>query len=131
MSKVRLVVYGLRDDPLLHSAYHFDVQINSKRFKNPHHDRALRQLTGLDQPVIDEVKRAEGFERLIGQYVRTVMELVRERLVVEAGVYCHAGRHRSVVIANELAARLRARGVTVTIEYRNPIVRQRLEELNA
>lgn len=69
------------------------VVLDCRSIRNPHHDRQLRALTGLDKPVQTEVM-GHPTARAILYYAR---------LLVAAGVPvafgCHAGRHRSVTLA--------------------------------
>jgi len=42
-----------------------------------------------------------------------------KRAYLTVGIGCTGGRHRSVVISNELASRLREKGVDVTVLHRD------------
>lgn len=102
MTDVILVAYGCRHGT--HPAgltRSFDV----RSLSNPHHDRALRALTGFDAPVIHEVSSAPGFERVVLSILDWCLEVARHNPPDRrrVGVYCTGGRHRSVVVANEVA----------------------------
>jgi UPF0042 nucleotide-binding protein len=99
----------------------FDVRFLS----NPHWDERLRALTGLDEPVRRFVlgePDAPKFTAMTGE----LLEFLVPRYAAEGKAYltvavgCTGGRHRSVVIAEELAAGLRALpGIEVTVRHRD------------
>ena len=81
---------------------------------NPHYESELRDLTGLDDEVIDYVESSDGigefYERLVPllDYLLPAYEQEgKSHLTVCIG--CTGGRHRSVVIAEHLARYTRAR----------------------
>jgi len=91
---------------------------------NPHWEDDLRPLTGHDPKVRDFVLETaigsnfvDRFDDLLGSLLPQYQAEGRSYLTVAVG--CTGGRHRSVAIAEELAARLRARGVAVTAAHRD------------
>lgn len=78
---------------------------------NPHSNRALRPLTGKDQSVQDYVFRGTRANDLAKRALKAA----------EAGsdlaFGCIGGRHRSVSLAEVVAARLHAQGHHVQIEH--------------
>ena len=95
-----------------------------RALRNPHHDPAMRHLTGLDPAVRDHVLATPGAERLInGAVFRVIAQLEGyaqpRNLRADLHVYCQGGRHRSVAAAEEIARRLRALGVHVEVEHRD------------
>lgn len=85
--------------------YVFDVRM----LPNPHYEPALKDLTGLDQPVIDYLERAPEVERMIQQveaFLRGWLEpLARDhRSYVTVAIGCTGGQHRSVYIVERLAS---------------------------
>ncbi len=70
--------------------------------KNPYHNRKLRYLRGDDEAVIKELEHTSG----IHQAYHELRDLVRRH---DGPVYigCTGGHHRSVYIANRLAADLK------------------------
>lgn len=100
----------------------------SRALRNPHRDPQMRYLTGMDRAVRDHVMSTPGARG----YVDDTVERVTRRLAessgpVEVHVWCRGGRHRSVSIAEETAARLRASGVQATVEHRDidkPVVQK-------
>lgn len=91
---------------------------------NPHWDEHLRPLTGLDPEVrafvLDRPQAQEFVQR-----VDALLELVVPASVEEGksyftvGVGCTGGHHRSVAIAEELAARISARGFDLSVHHRD------------
>jgi UPF0042 nucleotide-binding protein len=113
--------FGFKHGPLRDADLLFDVRF----LPNPHYEPALRQLTGLDQRVVEFIDRdgklAEFYallepllDYLFSQYVAEG----KSHLLVAIG--CTGGRHRSVAVAEHLAARYGARGdVLVAVNHRD------------
>jgi UPF0042 nucleotide-binding protein len=98
--------FGFKHGPPRDADLVFDVRF----LPNPHYIAHLRLLTGHDQRVIDYVGR-EGkldafYERLMPLLEFVVPEYVAEgKAHLTIAIGCTGGRHRSVCIAEELAAR--------------------------
>ena len=80
---------------------------------NPHYEAELRPLTGFDTRIVEYVARdgrlEEFYERVVPLLEYLLPQYVAEgkaHLVVAIG--CTGGRHRSVVIAEHLAAHFRS-----------------------
>ncbi len=87
-----------------------DLVLDVRFLPNPHYELELRELTGLDAPVIEFVGRdgrlAELYERLDPLLDYLLPQYVAEgkaHLMIAVG--CTGGRHRSVAIAERLAQR--------------------------
>jgi RNase adapter protein RapZ len=85
-----------------------DLTFDVRFLPNPHYEAELRDLTGLDEPVIEYVDSSDGidefYERLgpLLDYLLPAYE--REgKSHLTVGIGCTGGRHRSVVIAERLA----------------------------
>lgn len=92
--------------------------------RDPHVEPALRKMTGLDAPVVDRVRATPGALAAVDQLAAAARALLDTAGAatgcrVDIAVGCVGGRHRSVVIADELAARLRAAGYGVVVEHRD------------
>jgi UPF0042 nucleotide-binding protein len=101
-----------------------DIVMDVRFLPNPHWDEGLRPLTGHDPAVRDYVlERAstaeflDRFDGLIGSLLPAYESEGKAYLTVAVG--CTGGRHRSVAIAEELARRLRDRGVAVSCSHRD------------
>jgi UPF0042 nucleotide-binding protein len=86
--------------------YVFDVRM----LPNPHYEPALRDLTGLDEPVADFLKAAGQSATDVpghraGFLSHWLEPLVRDhRSYVTVAIGCTGGQHRSVYLVEELAA---------------------------
>ena len=101
-----------------------DWVVDARMLRNPFWDPELRPLTGLDPAVrahvLDHPPGAEFVDRLAELLRWTVDGMVqRRRTRLHVAIGCTGGRHRSVVVACELAGRLRAEGVAVTLRHRD------------
>jgi UPF0042 nucleotide-binding protein len=89
-----------------------DLVFDVRCLPNPHYDPALRPLTGRDAEVIrfleaqPEVARMEAdLRRFIGDWLPAYVRDNRSYLTV--GIGCTGGQHRSVYLAERLAAHFR------------------------
>jgi UPF0042 nucleotide-binding protein len=92
-----------------------DLTFDVRFLPNPHYESELRDLTGLDEPVIDYVESSDGiaefYERLTPLLDYLLPAYEREgKAHLTVGIGCTGGRHRSVVIAEHLARVYGARG---------------------
>jgi UPF0042 nucleotide-binding protein len=92
-----------------------DLVFDTRFIQNPYYVPELREHSGLTDPVRDFVLAQPGAE----EYVARIEDLLefsipafaaegKSRLTI--GIGCTGGRHRSIVVAEELARRLRAAG---------------------
>ena len=101
-----------------------DIVIDCRLLPNPHWVAELRPLNGLDQPVRDYVFGQEGAAEFVDEYA-TLLRRYEEgyrregKHFATVAVGCTGGKHRSVAISEELAARLRADGVDVRVVHRD------------
>lgn len=101
-----------------------DWVVDARVLRNPFWEPALRPLTGLDPAVrayvLDDPSAAELLERLSDLLRWTIAEMAgRRRTRLHVAVGCTGGRHRSVVVAAELAGRLHGEGVAVALRHRD------------
>ena len=93
-----------------------DIVMDVRFLPNPHWDEALRPLTGHDPAVRDFVLERRRHVGRSSTPSRSCCAPCCRRYQAEGRSYltiaigCTGGRHRSVAVAEELAARLRARG---------------------
>jgi UPF0042 nucleotide-binding protein len=101
-----------------------DLVFDCRFLPNPHWVEELQPLPGTDErvrdyvleqpetgPFLDELERL--FALLLPAYVR------EGKSYLSIGVGCTGGRHRSVVIASELARRLEPHGVSANVHHRD------------
>jgi RNase adapter protein RapZ len=101
---ITFLTYGFKHGTPREADLSFDVRF----LPNPHYEPELRELTGLDRPVIDYVEGSDGlegfYERLLALLDYLLPAYVREgKSHLTIGIGCTGGRHRSVVIAEGLA----------------------------
>ncbi len=101
-----------------------DLVFDCRFLPNPHWIEALRPHSGLDQPVRDFVLGHEETQAFLGHVDDLLAGLLpayeaegKSYLTVAMG--CTGGRHRSVVLAEELAQRLGSRGPAVSVFHRD------------
>jgi len=101
-----------------------DIVMDVRFLPNPHWDDALRPLTGHDPKVRDYVLETAIGSNFVDQFDGLLATLLPQyqaegRSYLTVAIGCTGGRHRSVAIAEELAPRLRGRGVAVTAVHRD------------
>jgi UPF0042 nucleotide-binding protein len=91
-----------------------DLALDVRFLPNPHYEAALRPLTGFDQRIVDYVGR-DGRLQEFYDHVLLLLEYLLPQYVTEGKAHlviaigCTGGRHRSVAIAEHLAAAFRDR----------------------
>jgi UPF0042 nucleotide-binding protein len=96
-----------------------DLVADCRFLPNPHWVPELRAMSGLDGPVRDYVLAQRGAPEFLAAYLGVLevslagFEREGKRYVTLA-VGCTGGKHRSVAMAEQLAARLAGRDVTVS-----------------
>ncbi|MBJ7348858.1 MAG: RNase adapter RapZ, partial [Thermoleophilaceae bacterium] len=115
------LTFGFKHGPPRNVDLSFDVRF----LPNPHYVDELREQTGLDKPVSDFVNESPG----IDEFYRRLIPLLDYLLPAYAeegkshltiGIGCTGGRHRSVSVAEKLAAIYRDGGdYTVEVMHRD------------
>jgi UPF0042 nucleotide-binding protein len=89
-----------------------DWVLDARMIANPHYDQQLRPFTGRDTPVIEYLEADALAQRwladvraLLGRWLPEVVRENRSHVTVAIG--CTGGRHRSVYLAEKLAAAFR------------------------
>lgn len=101
-----------------------DVVLDARFLPNPHWVDELRELSGLDAPVHDyvvDIPAARDFlDRATGLLDLMAEGYLREgKRYVTVAVGCTGGKHRSVALAEDLAARLVRQGVESLVVHRD------------
>ena len=101
-----------------------DIIMDVRFLPNPHWEEELRPLTGHDPAVRDFVLERSHASHFLDQFEAMMVSLIpayeaegKSYLTIAMG--CTGGRHRSVAVAEDLAARLRRRGIAVTTGHRD------------
>jgi UPF0042 nucleotide-binding protein len=102
-----------------------DLAIDVRFLANPHYEPELRELTGLDERVAEYVARDGRLEQLYAR-LHALLDFLLAEYVAEGKAHlmiaigCTGGRHRSVLIAEHLAARYRDReDLDVAVAHRD------------
>ncbi len=101
-----------------------DLMLDVRCFPNPYYIPELKTKTGLDREVQDFVLGSSETQTFLTRLTAMLDQLLplyaaqgRPRLVVAIG--CTGGKHRSVTIANKLAAHIEQRGFRSTTQHRD------------
>jgi len=92
-----------------------DLTFDVRFLPNPHYEAELRELTGLDDAVIQYVESSDGIREFY-DHLTPLLDYLLPKYEQEGkshltvGIGCTGGRHRSVVIAEHLARVYAARG---------------------
>lgn len=101
-----------------------DLVFDMRFLDNPHWDPALRPLTGRDAAVGAHIRRDPAFGEAFDR-IRDLLLLLLPRYRAQGKAYVHVafgctgGRHRSVFVAEQIAAALREAGFSPTLLHRN------------
>ncbi len=101
-----------------------DLVFDVRFLRNPHYVPELRPQTGRDPAVGDYIRKDSGYATFFASLTGLLQPLL-PRYVAEGKSYltiavgCTGGRHRSVFVAEELAAWLLAQGRHVHISHRD------------
>jgi len=101
-----------------------DLVVDVRFLPNPFWIPELRELTGLDQDVRNYVLSQEGAEEFLDRY-HELLRLIGAGYLREGKRYltlavgCTGGKHRSVVMAKQIAARLAGSGASVRVAHRD------------
>jgi UPF0042 nucleotide-binding protein len=105
---VTFMSFGFKHGPPREEDLAFDVRF----LANPHYEPELRELTGLDDAVVEYIARDGRLEQLYDR-LQALLDFLLPQYVAEGKAHlviaigCTGGRHRSVAIAEQLAARYR------------------------
>lgn len=101
-----------------------DFVFDMRCLPNPYWDPALREFTGLDQPIIEYLEGHNTVTRMLNNLVKFLVDWLpgyaasnRSYLTVALG--CTGGRHRSVYMAEQLSSQLAHAGWRVTVQHRD------------
>jgi UPF0042 nucleotide-binding protein len=101
-----------------------DMVFDMRFLRNPYWEDGLRDLTGLDDKVAAYIEADESYGESVGR-IEDLLLLLLPRYRDEGKSYvsiafgCTGGRHRSVHVAERVAARLRAAGFSPSLDHRD------------
>ncbi|MCZ6506774.1 MAG: RNase adapter RapZ [Acidobacteria bacterium] len=118
--KVTLMSFGFKYG----IPYGTDLLFDVRFLPNPHFQDDLRELTGLDEPVLAFLEVEEEYRELVERLHEFLAYLLpryatEQRSYVSVGVGCTGGRHRSVAVTEELSKRLERAGWTLRVSHRD------------
>lgn len=118
--QIRVESFGFKHGVPVDVDLVFDVRF----LPNPNYDRIIGHLDGHCEPVIDYVMRepvTQEYLKVLGDYVFfCVPQFENEgKSYLTIAIGCTGGRHRSVVLSNWLAERLREKGHRVQVRHRD------------
>ncbi len=101
-----------------------DLVFDMRFLRNPHWEPALRGLSGLDPEVCSHIAGDEAYEEALGRIEALLLTLLPRyraegKAYVSVAFGCTGGRHRSVNVAERVAARLRSEGFSPTVDHRD------------
>jgi UPF0042 nucleotide-binding protein len=117
---VSLISFGFKHGAPLDVDTLFDVRF----LPNPHYDPELRPLTGHDEPVREAVLSGDGAREFLERAGDLLSFLIPHyaaegKTYFTLGLGCTGGRHRSVVVVEELARRLRQEHAEIDLFVRH------------
>ena len=101
-----------------------DLVFDMRFLRNPHWNRELQPLTGLDETVGLYIRADPAYAEAINRIVELLL-LLLPRYKVEGKSYitiafgCTGGRHRSVHVAEYISSQLRNAGFSPTVSHRD------------
>jgi RNase adapter protein RapZ len=101
-----------------------DLVIDCRFLPNPHWVDDLRPLPGTDERVVRYVRGQQTYREFMRR-LRALLGFMVPGFVAEGKAYltiavgCTGGRHRSVVIADDLARFFRDKGLSASVDYRD------------
>ena len=103
---------------------HADLIFDMRYLRNPYWEESLRDLTGKDEQVSAHISADESYEDSLLKIEDLLLTLLPRyraegKAYVSVGFGCTGGRHRSVHVAERVAARLRDAGFSPTVEHRD------------
>jgi UPF0042 nucleotide-binding protein len=119
---VNVVSFGFKNG----SPRDADILLDCRFLPNPHWVDELRPYTGLDEPVrryvLDHPDTGVFLDRLRPLFDLMVPSFIKEgKHYLTIGIGCTGGKHRSVVLAEEIGEHIRDLGVAVQVEHRDRV----------
>ena len=118
--RVQVLSFGHKFGPPKEMELLFDV----RHLPNPYFIRDLKDLPGNDRRVVKYLKSQPEVEETVSRFTELLDYLLPQyrregKSYLTVGIGCTGGRHRSVMIANELATRLRRAGFDAHAVHRD------------
>lgn len=118
--KVQIVSFGHKyGNPL-----DLDLMFDVRHLPNPYFDRTLREMTGEDKKIIKFLQKHSEVEETVSRFTELLRYLLpfyraEGKSYLSIGIGCTGGRHRSVMVANELAERIALPDYEISVTHRD------------
>ena len=101
-----------------------DLMFDVRHLKNPYFEPKLREFNGNDSQVIKFLEKQPEVSETIERFTSLLEYLIpfygsEGKSYLTVGIGCTGGKHRSVMVANELQKRLRRSSFNVTAVHRD------------
>ncbi len=101
-----------------------DLLFDVRHLPNPYFDRDLKHLTGEDQKIVAYLKNYPDVNETLRRFESLLEYLLpfykkEGKSYLSIGVGCTGGKHRSVMVSNELRKVLKRRGYDVSVNHRD------------
>jgi UPF0042 nucleotide-binding protein len=101
-----------------------DLMFDVRHLPNPYFDRNLKDLTGDDQRIVKFLQKYDEVQETIDRFVDLLKYLLpfykhEGKSYLTIGIGCTGGRHRSVMVANSIAERLKSEDLDVSVQHRD------------
>lgn len=101
-----------------------DLVFDVRFLINPHYVQEMRDYDGRDQPVREYVMNDERTVEFMDAFLRLIDFSLPQyehegKAYLNIAIGCTGGRHRSVVVADTLASRLKEKGYRTIVEHRD------------
>ncbi|MDC0335957.1 RNase adapter RapZ [Pseudodesulfovibrio sp.] len=118
--RVHIITFGFKYGVPIEADFVFDLRF----LPNPHFDKKLRPLSGLDAVIQDYVLKSDvgaEFDKKFLDFMTYMLPLYAEegRYRITLALGCTGGRHRSVSVGESVLATLKKKGYAVTMEHRH------------
>jgi UPF0042 nucleotide-binding protein len=119
-TKLVLKSFGFKYGAPMDADYLFDIRC----LPNPYWKTELRDLSGLDEPVVRFFHRSPLVTQMVNQ-IAAFLEFwlpyfdLENRSYLMVALGCTGGQHRSVFVTEELASRFRLQELTVQTDHRD------------
>ncbi len=101
-----------------------DLVFDMRFLRNPYWDEALRESTGQEEPVIEFIRQDPSYGETLREIEALLVRLIPlyravGKSYVTVAIGCTGGRHRSVHVAERLAAHLTEKGFAPILTHRD------------
>jgi UPF0042 nucleotide-binding protein len=101
-----------------------DLMFDVRHLPNPYFEKALTHLSGEDRKIVTYLKRFPEVNETIARFTDLLSYLLpfykgEGKSYLSIGIGCTGGRHRSVMVANELGKALKRSGHDISVVHRD------------